>query len=139
MFLEKIKYSILKSKQQENYNFHKASALLADYGFNSIRLTDDWNGADFIAVHIDGRSALKIQAKGRMSFSKKYQDKNLYIFFFESDRPYLVSHDDLLKDILSLGKIASINKWPKGDRNWSKIPKAYKKLVENHNLFKDEK
>lgn len=44
---------------------------LADYGYNSVRLTDDWQGADFIAVHIDGESFLKVQLKGRFTVDKK--------------------------------------------------------------------
>jgi len=61
----RVAYSDLNSRQKENYNFQKVAARLADYGFNSIRLTDDWQGADFIAVHIDGETFLKVQLKGR--------------------------------------------------------------------------
>lgn len=46
----KIKYSDLSSPQKENYNFQKISAVLADYGFATIRLSDDWNGADFFGL-----------------------------------------------------------------------------------------
>ena len=46
----KIKYSQLNSKQKENYNFHKVASALADYGYDSMRLNNDWQGADFIAV-----------------------------------------------------------------------------------------
>jgi hypothetical protein len=34
--------------------------VLADYGFLTMRLSDDWQGADFIAQHIDG-AFLKVQ------------------------------------------------------------------------------
>ena len=30
----------------------KSAAVLADYGFNRIKLDDDWNGADFLAYHM---------------------------------------------------------------------------------------
>lgn len=40
----RITYARLNSRQKENYNFQKIAARLADYGFNSIRLTDDWQG-----------------------------------------------------------------------------------------------
>ena len=30
------------SKPIETYNFHKAAAVLAEYGFDCIRLSDDW-------------------------------------------------------------------------------------------------
>lgn len=52
--LSRICYNELNSRQQENYNFQKVSAVLADYGFVTMRLNDDWQGADFIAIHIDG-------------------------------------------------------------------------------------
>lgn len=49
-----VPYSQLNARQRENFNLHKVAARLADYGFHSLRLTDDWQGADFIACHIDG-------------------------------------------------------------------------------------
>lgn len=61
--LEPIEYSSLKAKAQENYNFLKMAAILADYGYNCLWLNDDWNGADCIAMHIDGISDFKIQLK----------------------------------------------------------------------------
>ena len=50
MKLEKIKYKDLTPRQQEQYNFQKVAAKLADYGFNCIKLTDDWHGADFSRI-----------------------------------------------------------------------------------------
>ncbi len=40
--LEKISYKELNAKQQEIYNFQKASSVLADYGYVCIKLADDW-------------------------------------------------------------------------------------------------
>ena len=42
----KIDYNQLNSKQKENYNFHKVASALADYGYDSMRLNNDWQGAD---------------------------------------------------------------------------------------------
>lgn len=77
----KIEYRSLNSRQQENYNFQKVAALLADYGFNCLRLSDDWQGADFIACHIDGQTFLKVQLKGRLTIDKKYVGKGIHIAF----------------------------------------------------------
>jgi hypothetical protein len=66
----KVAYSDLSARQKENFNFQKISAVLADYGFATIRLSDDWNGADFLALHRDGET-LKIQLKGRLTPSTK--------------------------------------------------------------------
>jgi len=54
MKLEKIEYSSLNAKQKEIYNFQKVASLLADYGFNCIKLADDWQGADFLAYNHKG-------------------------------------------------------------------------------------
>ena len=42
---DKVNYHSLNAKQKENFNFQKVSTAFADYGFNCIQLTDDWNGA----------------------------------------------------------------------------------------------
>jgi len=70
MKFEKIKYSELNSKAKEMYNFQNVSAKFADYGFTTMWLHNDWQGADFIAVHVDGVTDLKVQLKGRLSFSQ---------------------------------------------------------------------
>ncbi len=44
-------------------------------------LNDDWEGADFIAVHLDGEQMLRIQLKGRITIDKKYLNKGVYIAF----------------------------------------------------------
>src|SRR5436189_4470120 len=65
--LEKVAYDSLNSRQKENFNFQKASAVLADYGFVTFRLSDDWQGADFIALQISGE-VLRVQLKTRLGF-----------------------------------------------------------------------
>ena len=66
-----------------------------------MRLSDDWQGADFIAQHIDGETFLKVQLKGRLTFSKKYMDKDLYIAFFENPDWYLFPHDEVLAKVIA--------------------------------------
>ncbi len=75
MQLNHIKYTDLNSRQRERYNFQKIAGILADYGFSSIKLDDDWQGADFLAQHIDGSTFIKVQLKGRLSFDRKYLNK----------------------------------------------------------------
>ena len=95
----KIEYSKLNSRQKENYNFHKVASALANYGFNSMRLNDDWQGADFISVHISNGEMIKVQLKGRFTIDKKYIDKDLYIAFIEDANIKLYLHDSALKII----------------------------------------
>ncbi|MDB5267092.1 MAG: hypothetical protein JWP58_132 [Hymenobacter sp.] len=93
---DKISYSLLNSRQQETFNFQKVSAVLADYGFATIKLNDDWQGADFIAQHIDGIRYLKVQLKGRLTFDKKYLGKEIFICFHYQGHWYLYPHDEVL-------------------------------------------
>ena len=63
---ERAVYEDLNSRQQENYNFQKLAGVLAEFGYNCIRLSDDWEGADFLALHNDGATTLRVQLKGRL-------------------------------------------------------------------------
>ena len=98
--LAKIDYISLNAKAKEMYNFQKVSAVLADYGFTTMWLNNDWQGADFIAVHIDGTTDMKVQLKGRLSFNRKYLGKNIYICFIENGDTYLYPHDEMLNKII---------------------------------------
>lgn len=75
-----IQNQALKGRAKENFNFQEAAALLANYGFNCIRLTNDWADADFLADHIHGFT-LRVQLKSRITISKKYEKTNPYILF----------------------------------------------------------
>ena len=75
MKFKRIKYNTLNARQKESYNFQKVSSILADYGFTTIKLADDWQGADFLAQHMDGKQIIKIQLKGRLTVDKKYLKK----------------------------------------------------------------
>ncbi len=99
MNLKKIEYSELNAKAKEMYNFQKASAKLADYGFTTMWLNNDWEGADFLAVHVDGETVLKVQLKARLTFSKKYVGKNIYMCFPENGEIYLFPHDEILEKV----------------------------------------
>ena len=93
----KIDYAKLNSKQKEIYNFQKVAAVLADYGFNCIKLADDWLGADFIAYHRDAAQTLRVQLKSRLTIEQKYIGKDLFVTFPVNDSWYLVEHDELVR------------------------------------------
>jgi len=111
VLFEQVFYRELNSRQQEAYNFQKVSAVLADFGYATIRLSSDWSGADFIAQHLDGKTFLKVQLKGRLSFYKKYSEKELYICFRDGNRWYLYPHDELLAKVLAEGLLAGTESW----------------------------
>lgn len=113
--LTQIQYDDLNPRQRENYNFQKVSAVLADFGFVTLRLTDDWKGADFIAQHINGETFLRVQLKGRFTLSPKYLAKGLYIVFPHKDSWYLFPHDELAERVLAETNIGATQYWKDGD------------------------
>lgn len=124
----KTSYSDLNSKQKENYNFHKVAATLANYGFNSMRLNDDWQGADFISIHISGSEMLKIQLKGRFTVDEKYIGKDIYIAFIEKEQIKLYWHDDAINMLPS--KISESKSWQEnGLYSWNKTPVIYSSII----------
>ncbi|MDA5094219.1 hypothetical protein O2N63_08970 [Aliiroseovarius sp. KMU-50] len=133
----RVDYKDLNDRQKENYNFQKVAARLADYGYNSIRLSDDYNGADFIALHIDGESMLRIQLKGRMTFHEKYYGKGLYIAFRQDEDVYVYPHDALREEMLVNGYTEASNSivWvEKGSRSWRRVPQKLLPLLEKYKL-----
>jgi frataxin-like iron-binding protein CyaY len=107
---QKIQYSSLSSRQKENFNFHKISAVLADYGFSTIRLTDDWNGADFLALHKDGET-LKVQLKGRITIAGKYQNKGIWIAAPHEGGWFFYPHDEAIETIESAAPFLNSQSW----------------------------
>jgi len=96
---QRVAYDDLNARQKENRNFQKVAACLADYGFNCLRLTDDWQGADFLACHIDGETVLKVQLKGRATIDRKYLHKDIHIAFLLNGDCCLYEHDALVHSI----------------------------------------
>ena len=126
MNLTKINYSDLNSKQKENYNFHKVASALADYGYNSMRLNDDWQGADFIAIN--GDDMIKVQLKGRFTVDKKYIGKEIFIAFIENDIIKLYSHDEAV-DMLT-DNIKQSDSWQiHNGYSWGQTPKIYNSII----------
>lgn len=101
----KIEYADLNSRQKENYNFQLVAAKLAEYGFNCLRLSDDWHGADFIACHIDGSTFLKVQLKGRFCLDGKYARKDIHIAFRHKGDWYLYPHDVIAAFVNEAGRL----------------------------------
>ena len=136
---KKIAYRRLNARQKEAFNFQKVSAVLADYGFITIWLSSDWNGADFIAQHCDGHTFLKVQLKGRLGFKKKYRDPDLYICFPDGGEWYLYPHNELRRKVLAKNKMRGTVAWEqKGVYHFPKIPEALCGLLEPYRLKAEE-
>jgi len=96
---QKIEYGTLTAKQKELFNFQKIAATLADFGYNCIKLADDWQGADFLAYHRDGTTTLKVQLKSRLTINQKYSDKDIWMAFPHKRNWYLVEHHRLVEKV----------------------------------------
>lgn len=130
--MRKIRYEKLNARQKEIFNFQKVSAVFADFGFTTLKLSDDWMGADFIAISFDGKKSLKVQLKSRLTFDKKYIGKDLYVCFFDriSGKWYLYSHDSILKSFLV--KIESSDSWVSGGKYHFSVLSRYAKGILSH-------
>ena len=96
---EKVNYDSLNAKQQDSHNFQKLAGTLAGYGFNCIKLADDWHGADFLASHIDGNTTIKVQLKSRLTIDDEYRGNDIWIAFPHKDCWYLIQHDRLVEKV----------------------------------------
>jgi hypothetical protein len=131
-----VNYANLNSKQKEIFNFQKVAGLLAEYGYAALRLTDDWNGADFLAVHIDGKTVLRVQLKSRLTFLKRYVGQNLWICYRQGGIVYLYPHDHFLKVVLASTNIENTQSWSGDDGGYTfpAPPKAVQKLLNKYCL-----
>ncbi|MGK2913277.1 MAG: hypothetical protein ACSLE5_02290 [Porticoccaceae bacterium] len=122
MKFAKIEYTALNAKQKEIFNFQKIAGLLADYGYNCIKLADDWQGADFLAYHKDGKETLRVQLKSRLTIDKCYIGKNLRIAFPLHQAWYLVEHDRLVDVVGSTTRWLHTESWLVNGRYHSASP-----------------
>jgi hypothetical protein len=128
-----IQYEKLSGKQQESYNFQKLSAVLADFGYITIPLNNDWNGADFIAQASDGKTFIKVQLKSRLTFDEKYLDSQLYVCFRDGNPGpwYFYDHDKLLGQVDVKGKIRESKTWKdKKPYHFRKISTDVRKMLD---------
>ena len=137
MKFKKIPYEQLNARQQENYDYHKITGKLADYGYSCSRLSDDWQGADFIAIHIDGKSFVKVQQKGRFEVDGlRYKGKKIWIAFRDnhSNRIFIYPHDKALKHVEDGITNKNAIFWITFRRNWNKITKRNMEFLSNYEL-----
>jgi len=127
MELKKIKYEELNARQKENYNYHKVASKLADYGYDCMRLNNDWEGADFIAVHNDGEKMLKVQLKGRLTFQKKYKNKGIWIAFIYKGEARMYNHDDLLNRHPK--EFFETESWKQGASSSPTVPNKWEEFI----------
>ena len=124
---KKVNYRDLNPKQKEIYNFQKSAAKLAEYGFNCIKLTDDWLGADFLAYRSSDATTLLVQLKGRLTVKRDYIGKSLWINFPIYEHWYLIEHDVLLRILdKQIPTWSMSDSWKEGTYS---APKPSKQLI----------
>jgi frataxin-like iron-binding protein CyaY len=116
-----INYKTLNARQKEQFNFQKIAGVLADYGFNCIKLADDWQGADFLAYHKDKDTTLKVQLKSRITIAKKYHGKDLWIAFPHDGFWYLIEHDQLVDKVQEYTNWLGSNSWLPKDGEYNSV------------------
>jgi len=128
-------YKVLNARQKESFNFQKVSAVLADYGFTTILLNDDWGGADFIAQHVDGKLFMKVQLKSRLGFYQRYEGRKIHICFPVKDNWYMYPHDEFSNVVDKLLHFKKTRNWNmKKEYNRPRAPQAILKLLEKWRL-----
>ena len=131
---EKVTYESLNPRQRESYNYQKISGVLADYGFVTIRLSDDWKGADFLAHHHNGET-LRVQLKGRLAFYQMYQGKDLWVCFRDGADWYLYPHDKLLERVLKETNVKNTKSWKQeGGYSFPSLSKQFRELLKPYHL-----
>ena len=135
--MEKINYNDLNARQKESFNFQKVSSILADFGYFTMKLSDDWESADFIAIHYKDKSFLKIQLKGRVTFDKKYLNKDLFICFEDKSTStwYLYPHDEVCRKFSQSRNFQNTSSWINDEMySFSKLSKKDISELENYSL-----
>ena len=128
----KIDYASLNAKQKENCNFHRIAAILSGYGVDCARLENDWDGADFLAIHQG--DALRVQLKGRLTIDKKYIGKKLWIAWLSDGGCYLVRHRDLVRILGKRGVLDTRSWTDAGHYNMGRIPQDLIDQLEDYLL-----
>lgn len=131
-----VPFKTLNAKQKEIYNFQKIAARLADYGYHSMWLSDDWQGADFLACHVDGKTVLRVQLKSRLTMDRKYLEKYLHVAFRHGDRVFVYPHDELVQWVFDRKVIEeTAASWrDKGNWHWPALPGWANKFLANHEV-----
>lgn len=131
----RVPYTGLNSRQKENYNFHKVAARLADFGFTSLRLTDDFEGADFVALHVDGVTMLRVQLKSRLTLDRKYMGRGIHVAFRVDDGIFLYPHDEMVSRVRETGALDGTVSWDEaGHYTWPHPPAWAMAILKEYKL-----
>jgi hypothetical protein len=105
-------------KSQEAFNTAQLGAVLARRQEYLLRLPFDSNGADVLSYNPETLRTTPIQIKSRLSISRKYLGKNLFIAFpiweTESRQAWYLLPHDTLAEIWGMDKLERHLGWTSG-------------------------
>ena len=121
-----IKYDNLSNKEQESYNAVHLMKEMSRWGYlESSKINGDKHGADLLFYRAKDGDVKKVQLKGRVTFDKKYKDKDLFIAFQDKrkDRWYVYPHDVVVKQAMVMSSWALSKSWTEeGGYSWKPVP-----------------
>jgi hypothetical protein len=129
---EKADYKDLSGKEKESFNSAKLAAIMADYGYlECARINGDKWGADLLFYRASDADVKKVQLKGRVTFSKNYMRKDLYIAYPDADGWYMYPHDELVDQASAFSSWHETMSWfrPDGGFSWNVTPMWLQKLL----------
>ena len=130
----KIDYGGMNARQKEARNYHTIAALLAERGFECVRVNPDWQGADFLAWQIDSGKVLKVQLKSRATIAHKYMKRDLWLAFPVSDLWIVIYHDELLNLATVHTNAVNTSSWENGEYSWPRLSGSFLDAVSAHRI-----
>ena len=122
---ELVSYQDLGNKGQESYNSSKLISIMADYGYlESAKINNDKWGADLLFYRASDSDVKKVQLKGRVTFSKHYMNKDLYIAYPDKHAWYMYPHDEIVRLARPNHTWSQTLSWlsPEGGYSWNVTP-----------------
>ncbi len=81
---------------------------------------------------------MRVQLKSRLTFSKKYVGKDLWVAFSDGDAWYLYPHDRLLAQVLQASGIGSTVSWrERAGYTFPRLSKQLRKLLSKYRISGD--
>lgn len=130
-----VRYEQLSGKEQESFNAAHLKSLMATWGYlEAFVVNGDKHGADLLFYRSSDGNVLKVQLKGRPTIHKEYANKDIYVAYEDKVTRtwYVYNHDDVMEEILALGKCVGTDSWDiKGSWSWPTPPLWLKNILES--------
>lgn len=109
--IQEVKYTSLTHRGKETYNFYIVAEKLSKYGFDCMRIMNDYKGADFFAIHAEKQKSFPVQLKARLTIDEKYRNKEIIMAFPLKGTWYFIPHDVLYEIIRDNANYLETSSW----------------------------